>query len=312
MSEPKLKLIKIDAKDVENNPDNYNSHFHTAEEAPGFPVPTETPQQYSRWLPLIFSSQRIPSDLIQTLSLTPAQGQLLLEAAGASLHTREPNRGYAEDIDDSIKPTLSTLTFPTQGLFLRLDASSPKDGVKGTQPLRTIDEIILRLTTSYRAVNAITDLLSNGSKEVPLYFLPYNAKIRTDREFRVFCPPGDGRISVVSQYKWHARSIFASIFPELLEGKFRKILSEIGLVHAEIMAVVEERRDELDELMLKQGFTFDVMWDEEEGRGQLIELNSFGTRSGCGACLFHWLRDEDLLYGKMELETGEVEFRVSV
>jgi hypothetical protein len=56
MSEPKLKLIKIDAKDVENNPDNYNSHFHTAEEAPGFSVPTETPQKYSRWLPLIASS----------------------------------------------------------------------------------------------------------------------------------------------------------------------------------------------------------------------------------------------------------------
>ncbi|KAN0106810.1 hypothetical protein V8E51_009686 [Hyaloscypha variabilis] len=286
MSEPKLKLIKIDAKDVENNPDNYNSHFHTAEEAPSFPVPTETSQQYSRWLSLIVSSQRIPSDLIQTLSLTPAQGRLLLEAA---------------DIDDSIKPTLSTLTFPTQGLFLRLDASSPKDGVKGTQPLRTVDEIILRLTTSYRAFNAITDLLSNGAEEVPLYFLPYSAKMRTDREFRVFCPPGDGKISAVSQYKWHARSIFASMSPELLESKFRKILSEIGLVHAEIMAVVEERRDELDELMLKQGFTFD-----------LIELNSFGTRSGCGACLFHWLRDEDVLYGKMGLETGEVEFRVSV
>jgi hypothetical protein len=160
-------------------------------------------------------------------------------------------------------------------------------------------------------VNAITALLNNHAKEIPLYFLPYNSKMRTDREFRVSCPPGDGRISVVSQYKWHARSIFASMPPGDIEATFLRVLNRIRDVHAEIMAVVEERGDELDELMLRQGFTFDVMWDEEE-RAQLIKLNSFGTRSGCGACLFHWLRDGDVLYGKKAGENGEVEFRISV
>ncbi|KAE9370062.1 hypothetical protein N431DRAFT_492250 [Stipitochalara longipes BDJ] len=281
-----MKLTKISAKDVENNPDNFNSYFHTADEAPGLPIPTEKPQHYSRWLPLIISSLQIPADLIQTLNLTPVQGRLLHAAA---------------NIDDAIRPAFASLTFPPQGLFLRLDASSPKDGVKGTQPLRTIDEIILRLATSHRAVNAITALLRNGAKEIPLFFLLYNPKMRTDKEFRVFCPPGGGRISTVSQYRWHAPSIFASMLSGELESKLKRILNEIGCVHAEIMAVVEERRDELDELMLRQGFTFD-----------LIELNSFGTRSGCGACLFHWLRDGDVLYEKMEQRTGEAEFRVSV
>jgi hypothetical protein len=74
---------------------------------------------------------------------------------------------------------------------------------------------------------------------------------------------------------------------------------------------VNGRSDGLDELMLKQGFTFDVLWDAEE-RCELIELNSFGTRSGCGTCLFHWLRDGDLLYGKKLGENGEVEFRISI
>jgi hypothetical protein len=44
----------------------------------------------------------------------------------------------------------------------------------------------------------------------------------------------------------------------------------------------------------------------------LIELNSFGTRSGCGSCLFHWLRDGDILYSKGTGNGKKVEFRVSV
>jgi hypothetical protein len=263
-------------------------------------------------LPLIASSQRIPLDQIQTLTLTPAQGRLLLDAAQASLHTRQPSRPHSEDIEETINPTFSMLKFAPEGLFLMLDASSPKDGVKGTQPLHTIDEVILRLTTSHRAVNAITALLRRGAKEIPLYFLPFNNKMRTDREFRVFCPPGDGRISVVSQYKWHAPSIFARLPPDILESTLMKVLDGIRCVHAEIMTVVKEREDELDQLMLKQGFTFDVMWDEEEERCQLIELNSFGARSGCGSCLFHWLRDWDVLYGKKWAQHGMVECRISV
>jgi hypothetical protein len=293
-----LKLIKINSTDVKIQPEKYNGYFHTAEEAPGLPVPTEVPQHYSRWLHLIATSQRITPDQIQTLTLTRAQGRLLLDAAQASLHTRQPSRPHAEDIEETINPVFSMLNFSPEGLFLRLDASSPKDGVKRIQSLRTVDEVILRLTTSHRAVNAITALLRVGAKEIPLYFLPFDNKMRTDREFRVFCPPGNGVISAVSQYKWHARSIFSSLPASELEDTCMKVLSKIWDVHAEIMAVVKKSEDELDQLMSKQGLTFDVMWDEEDERCQLIELNSFGTRSGCGACLFHWLRDGDMLYGK--------------
>jgi len=76
--------------------------------------------------------------------------------------------------------------------------------------------------------------------------------------------------------------------------------------------MVKNRSDELDELMLKQGFTFDFLWDGERERCELIELNSFGTRSGCGTCLFHWLRDGAVLYGKNWRANREIEFRISV
>jgi hypothetical protein len=57
----------------------------------------------------------------------------------------------------------------------------------------------------------------------------------------------------------------------------------------------------------KEGFTFDVC---EDGKGgvMLIELNDFGAMSGCGSCLYHWIRDARVLYGLEE----KVEFRIAV
>ena len=55
-------------------------------------------------------------------------------------------------------------------------------------------------------------------------------------------------------------------------------------------------------------FVFDVVEDPADQSVRLIELNDFGALSGCGACLFHWIRDAKLLYG---FEKG-VEMRVTV
>jgi hypothetical protein len=54
------------------------------------------------------------------------------------------------------------------------------------------------------------------------------------------------------------------------------------------------------------------MSDEEKERCSLIELNSFGTRSGCGACLFQWLNDGEVVYGNVKDGNGGLEFRIFV
>ncbi len=102
----------------------------------------------------------------------------------------------------------------------------------------------------------------------------------------------------MSQYKWYSRSIFACLTESGLGLILQKVFSGILQVPSEILEWLKKRGDEIDELMLRQEFSFDVLWDAEEERCQLIELNSFGKRSGCGACLFHWLRDGDVLYGR--------------
>lgn len=307
MATQQLKLLKIPVSEIEAHPDHYNSNFHTALEAPGLPIPTDAPQHHSRFLPLISKSQSIPLSEIQILTLNPAEATVLLSAAKSSLHTRELNRLLTEELQDLERTSsLSSLRFPAQGLFLRLDASSPKDGVCGSSPLRSAAEVVLRLTTSHRAVNAITRLLDAGEDEVRLYFLPWDGRMDTRKEFRVFCAPGD-RVTGVSQYRWYERSFLTALQSEEIAQAAERIWEGIQDVHEEILKAVKERSDKLDTIMLEQGFSFDVLWVGE--RCLLIELNSFGARSGCGSCLFQWLRDGDVLYGR---NGGEVEFRISV
>ncbi|KAI0160272.1 hypothetical protein GGR57DRAFT_414329 [Xylariaceae sp. FL1272] len=67
--------------------------------------------------------------------------------------------------------------------------------------------------------------------------------------------------------------------------------------------------DERDMALMKQGFTFDISYDEKEDTVQLVELNVFGARSACGSCLFHWIKDRKTLEGHDDPE--DVEIRVS-
>ncbi|KAE8446279.1 hypothetical protein EG329_012365 [Mollisiaceae sp. DMI_Dod_QoI] len=309
-----MKLVRISSALVSANEENYNSNFHTASEAPGLGVPSELPQSFARWLPLILRSRNIPLELIQTFILTTQDARLILDASKSSLHTREPNRIYAEELAE-LATSLQSLNFPPEGLFLRLDACSPKDGVLGVRPLKSTEEIALRLTTSHRATNSILRCVERGDEGIELFFLPYDEKMRTEKEYRAFCAPSEGSVRGVSQYRWHKPNLFSSRPEEEIKEIMRKVMDGILSIHGEILDEVKKRGGEMDKLLLEQGFSFDVMFEEESGRCELIELNSFGARSGCGSCLFHWLKDLDVLYGRSsdgDVKADELEFRISV
>jgi hypothetical protein len=312
-----MKLVKIDSTQVGS--DCYNSSHHSSDDSPG-DIPSEAPYAYNRWFNLIQRSQNIASPGVQHASLSPRQGQLLIMASEASVHTRVMNRMYAEELSELIAPSLSLLDFGSEGLFLRLDACSPKDGAPGNFPMKTVDDILLRITTSYRARNSIQDLLEANAENINLWFLPYNKTMNTSLEYRVFCAPPNGSITAISQYQWHKPSVFRDRSEEELGRIAKNIKDEVIRIHEEIRNEVKARMDAkstndgLDDMFLKQGFSFDVLFDELAERCVLIELNGFGARSWCGACLFHWLRDIDVLYGRKTTskEVAEVEFRISV
>ncbi|CZS99227.1 hypothetical protein WAI453_008297 [Rhynchosporium graminicola] len=340
-----MKLVQIPFKEVDLHPDFYNSNFHTSVEAPNLPIPTEKPQSFIRWLPLTASSQSIPWSSIQIITLTPAQSELILSASLASLHTREPNRLYTEELASlALSAHFNSLDFPPEGLFLRLDECSAKDGVGGTTALRSVEEVILRLSTSHRATNAMVRWRdqyreSNAQEDageadgsavsvgMELVFLPCDERMDTRREFRVFCAPRQGRITGVSQYRWHQPSFLSGENTEVVQKVTSEIMGEVVRIHEEILTEAwKEEAEAMDRLLLEQGFSFDVLFVEEpvgservrankKGKCVMMELNSFGARSGCGSCLFHWLRDLDVLYGGKTEHGSEgiekVEFRIS-
>ncbi|KAI9051365.1 hypothetical protein LZ554_004412 [Drepanopeziza brunnea f. sp. 'monogermtubi'] len=197
-----------------------------------------------------------------TITLQPAEIDLILSASQASLHTKELNRIYGEELADlASSPSFAALTFPAAGLFLRLDEWSSKDGVRGTSPLRSIEEIILHVCTSHRATNAMIRHAEKRRGPMELVFLPRDARMSTSREFRVFCAPPDGRVTAVSQYGWHQPSVYRDRDSGELDGLMQVVMDEIVRIHGEIMAEAKgERGGDMDGLLLRQGFTFDVMF----------------------------------------------------
>jgi hypothetical protein len=221
---------------------------------------------------------------------------------------------YRDDLADELIPLLeSSLIFPPQGLFLRLDACSPKDG-EGPVALRSVGDVLLKVATSVRARNALVhcldDCLDDKMKMggVDLFFLPFDARMAGDREYRVFCRPGDGVVAGVSQYRWYRPWRFA----EVGKGEMERVVSRVvrgaeelrGMILDEVKGGVGE---EGDGLLLEQGFSFDVFYDEDADTCSLVELNTFGVRSACGSCLFQWVDDRRVLYGE-----EKAEFRVAL
>ena len=91
------------------------------------------------------------------------------------------------------------------------------------------------------------------------------------------------------------------------DGVVDAIMEEAARIYGEILRALDGK-DEMNGF-LKQGFSFDFLWKEAEGRCELIELNGFGTTSGTGSCLFHWIRDRDVMCAVGDGER-KVEFRI--
>ncbi|KAI0879007.1 hypothetical protein GGS24DRAFT_515186 [Hypoxylon argillaceum] len=297
----------------------FNTSFHTEREAPDLPTrPSEKPYSFKRWLPLILRSRGLAASDTQVVAFSRSQARLLLQVTEASILSGSINRIYREDIDEEIAPAFEVLTFPPEGLFMRLDACSAKDGVQGVQkipgnsPLRSVSEILLLLLTSLRARNALFNSIEENFEVFELFFIPWNGRMRSEREYRVFCPPFHStdslRISAISQYRWHMQWLFWHKSDELRKQAVEKIAEGSEAIGKQIAAELDPE-NEMDSLLMRQGLTFDVFFDEERDLVQLVELNVFGVRSACGSCLFQWIRDRKTLEGREEAE--EIQFRVT-
>ncbi|KAK2008702.1 hypothetical protein LZ32DRAFT_539419 [Colletotrichum eremochloae] len=300
--------VKADADNGKST--EFNTCFHTEAEAPDKKTTSNAPYDYGRWLHLILASRKLSPGLLQKVTLTHSQARLLYNACNASIQINRVNLMMVEDLNEEIVPALSALCFPPEGLFVRLNACSPKDGVQsipGQVSLHSLSEIILRLVTSSRCRTALEDCLS-ALIPVELFFLPFDKRMGSQREFRVFCRAEDCRITGISQYCWHKPWRYACLPEKDQDRIIEKVVLEAERLRVQILADLNGN-DKTDRLLMEQGMSFDLLYDEEACDVELVELNPFGTRSPCGSCLFQWAKDQEVLYDEQNKKT--IECRVS-
>jgi hypothetical protein len=331
-----------------SNPSTRSQNFNTAHHLPleiqqvipesctfTHETPSWLPFCYTTWHPLVaesqglakedFTSGQIPSFLWEDLMRLHAHwyfnGDLAEEEVDEVVDTwllTKAGKDFAPFFDGDSNGK--------RKWFVRLDQMSPKDSpLGGKLPCTTMQEVIVRICSSMRAYGCLQreaeDAKEEGREmEIKLVVNKWDEGMDVEREFRVFVPPPlarlpdrqldsvgmkDVRISAISQYRWTAP----------LHGAFKptdtveRLVPGAQHVLHQIIEFAEECVDtEVQMMLVRYGFSFDVII-KEGGEVQLVEINPFGALSGCGACLFHWVRDGRVLYG---LDGLDVEVAVTL
>ncbi|KAK2761616.1 hypothetical protein FQN54_001444 [Arachnomyces sp. PD_36] len=266
--------------------------------------PTERPVLFRHWVPLIMSTQGVGEGGWHTFQFTRYMAREIIDACTVWYTRGMLSDGTVNDLTELFPKvtmegkTLDQVFKDGQKWFLRFDFCSAKDSRHGASGVETPMDIIERACTSMRVSQSLRDILDDAAdpfQKINVFLTPFNAAMDPTWEFRVFCPPCPRRLSAISQYRWHqpfglndegeALRMAGRVY-EASERMFDRILTHAR--NLEDQSVVET--------MWRQGFTFDVL-ETPDGDVQLVELNPFGAMSGCGSCLFHWIKDAKVLYG---------------
>ena len=319
----KVQTAIKDAKSRLTEQREYNTNFHTLSEITReFPNITScAPEKQpwillGPWLDLILTSRGLKDEDIHRIVLPGCFLVLLSHARQIVTSTTTMSSDDEEDLAEYF-PKVSATGLAIDELlantdfFVRLDMCSLKDARSRTGPVKSIKDLYMRLATSVRAAAGIDDL-RKANLPVTLYLIPWDLTIQPELEYRVFCSPsvaGDSntemcvtRMTALSQYRWFEPWIHREKSNEEQHYITMKLLQNCQGLHQQIV-----RHPAFSELLGSRGFTFDVVEDPSNQSVRLIELNDFGAQSGCGSCLYHWIRDARLLYGLKD----EVEFCVA-
>ena len=324
----KLEIVKIEAvrsalsgeKETGQDQQEYNTKAHSLEDIrrrlPTIEHEQADPVQpwvlLAPWLDLVMSSQGLAPHDVHRIYLPRIFLDRLLLANHVAMIKGRMSESDAEDLQatfpiKTVQGKLIDQLLREKKCFIRLDTCSSKDALYGHGPVCDSKDLWTRLATSGRAGEGIKAMLSrHRNRPVYVYLLRWDCTMQPKLEYRVFCAPGSGKISAISQYKWHERWYHYKKSTKERDEIVKGVYEGIKVIHDQIM-----HHPAMTEHMKKRGFVFDVVeglaWSGSLAV-KLIELNDFGAMTGSGSCLFHWLKDAPLLYGLEDV----VEFRVAM
>ncbi|KAF1981662.1 hypothetical protein K402DRAFT_457865 [Aulographum hederae CBS 113979] len=279
----------------------------------------------SPWLDLIISSQRLDPADCHRIKLPSFYCENLFKAGKTWQVSREVRSSTKEELagDFPLRTVegkrMEEVFGSGKKYFVRLDTCNLKDAMElpgkgvwgrdvkvGHLPLISSEQIWQRIVTSERGVEGI-DCLGNVGDLVFVYLFPWREEVGKGTEFWVFCPPLLGDLAAISQYKWlEALDLELGSDSEggRREERLRNWAEELWKGVKEVHGRIMDHPNMTDDLK-ESGFTFDVAEvdlapgkdGESSKEVQLVELNPFGAMSGCGSCLFNWVKDARVIYG---------------
>lgn len=190
---------------------------------------------------------------------------------------------------EDIKPLLKELEhhFDGTNYFVRVNNVSLKYGLHGTGPYTNIKDII---ESSITCMNGHSPIYPNVTK-LDIYLLPW-VNIEKVNEFRVFV--FNNRITAISQ-----QNLYLTLYDDL----------SIEKIHENLQLIVDYFTQEIvGKITWISSYNYDFAI--VDGKPYFIEMGCFGKEYAAGSALFHWVLDEDILYGK----NGDsiIEFRYTV
>lgn len=206
-------------------------------------------------------------------------------ACTIGMYKAEFPKMYQDELEEMLeryKDTEELFQDGKVGYFVRTNTVSLKYGQHKAGPYYDMKTIVESLVTSIQGHTPIKD----DTEHIKLYLLPWK-EIDSSKEFRVFVH--DNKITAISQQNLYSAN---SGLKDIKETKREEIITKwCNLILEYFNDVISKRITHIKD------YTIDVCLLENDVP-YFIETNCFGKEYAAGSSLFHWLIDEDKLYGK--------------
>ncbi len=272
-----LDMIRIDRIDALHfDSDQWNSCNHQELAPEGYSeddyINNSKSFDYSKWYKRDLDPYLLAPPLA-LITLAPKIREQICEL-NTLLQFRDFSARDALIIDDIVRNSaLATVDLKSGPFFIRCDECSTKD-VHSYRPVpyANVEQFLRDIVLSKRLSAFLND--GRPGQNFTIIITKWLPCVNMEREFRVFVK--NKRVTAISQYVWH------------------KVLSWTPT--EELFAHMIQYVDNLyNQELFPENSSVDLYVHDDNSTIKLVEIGPFGGYTGCGSCLFHWVRDNDIM-----------------
>lgn len=279
----KFIIQKIDIEDVIKHDKNvFNSNNHWEKDNDGNLI---APKNYKEVIEKSNAKYWIDKFRTEYIKITiddPHELKWMIDASKISSKTGKFTNLYRDELNSFVKKYKDKYSniFNGTGYFVRSENVSFKYGQHKIGPYYSLEQII---ESAISCIDGHKPLYED-TKILTLYLLEW-INIYPFNEFRVFVH--NKKITAISQQDLY------SVFEELDGGyeSNQENITKLRLIEQYFEGNIKNEINHVDSYV----YDFAIL---NNNIPYFIEISSFGKEYAAGSALFHWIIDEDILYGE--------------